>query len=544
MQVNENSKWLPKGKAEDALSDNDSESVDDELAESVSSGLTNGKASSSSYEQVLAGGETRAVHRLRILTFVVLIVVAVLASVGVYLYTERDEQAGFTAEFSSHSNKVIGAFQADSYRKLQALYSLSSSLTAYGLDRNESWPFVTVENSAQIFGPYLSLADATAIILLNIVPKDLRDEWEFYSVDHQHWIDEDLMAAGWINGTHDDHRRVAEVHDNERHDRSPLEISPYIRNYVGIDTSPGDWIVWWQYAPVIRNRWFVNFNRLAWKGFAQEAALLIGEQEAVLSEVWRFEPGLDFQSTRDFEFTSELLQASGTETYEAGEPLGYIYYPVFESFEEGSKTVSILSATVYWRTYFEGILPDNVHGLIAVVKNSAGQAFTYKIDGKVATFLGMEDLHERQFDEMTVSAEYSSFAEGASQLEGDYNGVSVDNDYLSYSIHVYPSAEFQAQYLTTNPAIYTAAMVIIFVLTAGIFIMYDCYVERRQKVVMTTAARSTAVVKSLFPENVRDRLMEEATPDTKKKTASREVQSLLDVADNKKNPSSRPIAGK
>lgn len=35
-------------------------------------------------------------------------------------------------------------------------------------------------------------------------------------------------------------------------------------------------------------------------------------------------------------------------------------------------------------------------------------------------------------------------------------------------------------------------------------------VERRQKLVMNTAARTNAVVKSLFPENVRGRLIEEA----------------------------------
>jgi hypothetical protein len=37
---------------------------------------------------------------------------------------------------------------------------------------------------------------------------------------------------------------------------------------------------------------------------------------------------------------------------------------------------------------------------------------------------------------------------------------------------------------------------------------YDRLVERRQEIVVEQAVQSTAVVASLFPKNVRDRLME------------------------------------
>jgi hypothetical protein len=46
-------------------------------------------------------------------------------------------------------------------------------------------------------------------------------------------------------------------------------------------------------------------------------------------------------------------------------------------------------------------------------------------------------------------------------------------------------------------------------LTTMVFVVYDCLVERRQTTVMTTATRSNAIVDSLFPANVRDRLMAE-----------------------------------
>ena len=49
----------------------------------------------------------------------------------------------------------------------------------------------------------------------------------------------------------------------------------------------------------------------------------------------------------------------------------------------------------------------------------------------------------------------------------------------------------------------------IFVFTAVVFLFYDCIVERRQKKVYGAAQKSTAIVSSLFPSNVRDRLFDD-----------------------------------
>lgn len=43
----------------------------------------------------------------------------------------------------------------------------------------------------------------------------------------------------------------------------------------------------------------------------------------------------------------------------------------------------------------------------------------------------------------------------------------------------------------------------------GMFVVYDCLVERRQKIVLHKAAKSTAIVSSLFPKQVRDRLLDD-----------------------------------
>ena len=114
-------------------------------------------------------------------------------------------------------------------------------------------------------------------------------------------------------------------------------------------------------------------------------------------------PGLDQQSTLDFTFMDQLLKAGKNGNYQAGEPVGYIYYPIFEEIDQDdTEPVGLVMATVYWKSFFQGILADNIRGVICVVENSAGQKFTYKVSGRDAFLLGMDDLHEPEFDQYKV----------------------------------------------------------------------------------------------------------------------------------------------
>ena len=344
-------------------------------------------------EQRLGRNETNAVRKLRVLFLVTLFSVAVGSSVLVYLYTKNTEEKEFISAFKGHGQKVLEAFQDDSVQKMQALESLSSTITSSALEHNMTWPLVTVANSARLFGPYLRLADAASLVLMPIVGARQRAEWERHAQENQGWIEEDLGVSA---------RRNLQYN-------TEAQMSPYIKNYVGVDTSTGPWCVWWQvslsclwlkvtdkehlsfqhltnvsivffeqYAPVIENRWFINFNRLALKGFQDQLSSILSGSAAI-SPALTFEPGLDMQSTRDFRFTQQLLQAGGTEQYVAGEPLSYIDYPVFDNWSDSKKAVAVLSATIFWRSYLTGVLPENVK-LIAVIENNKEQAFTYKIE--------------------------------------------------------------------------------------------------------------------------------------------------------------------
>jgi hypothetical protein len=50
------------------------------------------------------------------------------------------------------------------------------------------------------------------------------------------------------------------------------------------------------------------------------------------------------------------------------------------------------------------------------------------------------------------------------------------------------------------------------IFTSIVFLVYDAVIEKRQRKVMLSATRSSAIISSLFPSKVRNRLYEETAP--------------------------------
>jgi len=211
--------------------------------------------------------------------------------------------------------------------------------------------------------------------------------------------------------------------------------------------------------------------------------------------------------------------------------------------------------------YLSGILSSETVGVICVVENTLGQAFTYRIDGKDATFLGLEDLHDPRYDKKELKVDYSSFVNNDRAGYGRYTGVPVNNERISYTIRVYPSREMEVVYLTNmvsvardttknciyshffslhsylawiclnfQPIIYACAILFVFVFTTAIFVLYDRYVARRQRIVSSAAEKSNAVVSSMFPKAVRDRLMNEKEQRLASNSATEEMSKTY-IAD-------------
>jgi class 3 adenylate cyclase len=85
-----------------------------------------------------------------------------------------------------------------------------------------------------------------------------------------------------------------------------------------------------------------------------------------------------------------------------------------------------------------------------------------------------------------------------------------------YSFHIYPTKEFEDDYHSSLPIVLTVVVAATFFIMVAAFFLYDWFVHRRNNKVVGEAARSNAIVSSLFPSSVHDRLFEE---NAKKKAA-------------------------
>jgi Adenylate and Guanylate cyclase catalytic domain len=84
-------------------------------------------------------------------------------------------------------------------------------------------------------------------------------------------------------------------------------------------------------------------------------------------------------------------------------------------------------------------------------------------------------------------------------------------------------------------------MIITMAFSALLFLVYDRLVEQRQAIVLRSANQSSAIVSSLFPKNITDRLLDIGTTSTGwNMTAKTRLKSFL--CDSKDNQGLQPIA--
>jgi hypothetical protein len=257
----------------------------------------------------------------------------------------------------------------------------------------------------------------------------------------------------------------------------------------------------------------VNFNILSHPGYKASVAALLRIESAVVGRSFDFSDINDLETAGRRDVFELFLLRWKEDRFYGDDPVANLHWPIFDSFDEGTQEmVGLLNCVIYWRTYFEDILAD--HAIVDVVLvNTCDQSYTYQINGPDVTYLGAGDRHDPKFDRFLVATKSGVYLQGDT-IERDTEGSCL------YSIQVYPSEQYQEIYVTSKPAIFTAMLILVFLFTSAVFFMYDCLVERRQRVVMDTAVASSAIVSSLFPKNVRDRLYNKASdPDKADATA-------------------------
>ena len=203
-----------------------------------------------------------------------------------------------------------------------------------------------------------------------------------------------------------------------------------------------------------------------------------------------------------------------------GDPVSFLFYPVFDVYYDETQTkeyhrqhlAGLIHTNLFWRLYFTDILPPDIQGIICVVSNSFNQTFSYQVDGPHAQFLGHVDpTHLYQdYEEMGKEIDINSYLQRRTKPETrSYTTVPLHETFGRYQLKVYPSKITEQEFQSKQPLTYTLVVAAVFSFTVLVFVLFDTLVQRRQRFVRNKALQSGALVSSLFPEQVQNRLMKE-----------------------------------
>jgi hypothetical protein len=343
---------------------------------------------------------------------------------------------------------------------------MGTTVTSFALHENATWPFVTVPHF-DFRGQYiLDVSGAVYVSLNPLVTDDDRDEWEQYAFENQGWVQEGAGANASI---------IPFIHRNDNVTVIAPEDRPADPYHSPI----------WQLVPVVYAPYIVNYNLMDYPAFRGSFNAMAEASQAVLSEAIN-------------------LDAVNASSDESQWPQSFATAPVYDQLEGQKTIVATIIAVLPWHNYFSDVIPEKVDGILfVVVKSTCGQVFSYEIEGSKLSYLGEGSLHDPAFDDFEVSDDFAHPTAGTA-------GADFDDGLCLFSIHVYPSHSFRESYYSTRPLTNTIVVVLIFVITSVVFLLYDCFVQLRQKKVLSSAMETSALVSSLFPANVRDRMKQQS----------------------------------
>ena len=188
-----------------------------------------------------------------------------------------------------------------------------------------------------------------------------------------------------------------------------------------------------------------------------------------------------------------------------------ITVPVQSDFVDGANFVGVVAVMVPWELYFQDILPERVNGIDVVVSDSCSKVYTVRLDGPNITFRGEGDFHDSNYNSMK-----RTWTLGREESSQDATGDIYVVDGCVYTLDVYPTEDTENDYRSTDPLFYAIAVTVIFIFTAFIFLISDWAVQRRQQKVLKTASRTQAIVSSLFPKSVQERILKDVENEVKR----------------------------
>ena len=493
--------------------------------------------------------DTVQIIRLRRLVFALMTVFMLLIGYASYYILNQWQISHLDDAFHDVASKIIDSFHWKLQRKLHVLSSLSTSISSYAnlkkkritfrgddgvLDSQVSsaWPMVTIPDFHILASSSRNIAHAVSVSFCPLVTDETRPNWEYYSVNH---------ADQWIeNGYEFEQRHHSAEAARGRHLLGTTDntVSPRITvldedNAALITAPPASsnnnsnktyFFPLWQSSPIVPE--LVNYDMSSNENFNEGIQAMVASHQAVLGKVTDIDDGSQSHVVMDqFEQHWQQQQQGGTTIDYGRDPVSKLYFPVFEDLLEatssnGSKNlVGMVVAVLFWEIYMNNVLPHGTPPMMVRLHNECdeeGVSYSYQIIGQDVTYMGRSGTHHddikfRMMETKVITTDLSLLTHRSTvDTKDHFEGVAtLNHDFCPYKISIYPTEEFVDEFITNLPFYFAAIIVGIFLFTMFMIRCYDWQVDKRQEMVMEQVLKSNAIVASIFPAEVRDRLFKD-----------------------------------
>eukprot|EP00980_Cylindrotheca_fusiformis_P008664 scaffold1849_cov115-Cylindrotheca_fusiformis.AAC.2 len=445
--------------------------------------------------------EDANVLRSRGLVAVILLLAVTGVATAANLLVKQQERDNFENKVEGYATEILTVSQAKANQFFDALDSFASSIGAQAAAehalRNTSWPFyrikewsVQAEKLAHLTGVYEPFVGVAPIVQGDEIGK-----WNsFARAQNPIWYQESIDYEGYTKLTA----------------QGLVNLTIPFTYYLG----PG-----YQPTPVSGPDEVVPYFQSYPIGLPKKLPIMLTNIDTLLSsqqteEVYRITKATRKPTVGYTQIAVDI---------EHSVPGSQIIQPIFDGPDtdaDDRKMVAVVLIQIPWLDYFKNILAEGEDGIIVVLESACSRfledgslsamqnltdserdIITYQVDGPNAILLGEADLHDPKYDALAVSEVFVDLHVDQSQLpQGSCVPV--------LTLHVYPSAELEDSLLTDNAVIYTAVVVVIFLFTTLVFLLYDFSVGKRQRTVMERIMKQDMIVSDIFPTAIRDRLYE------------------------------------
>jgi hypothetical protein len=379
------------------------------------------------------------------------------------------------------------------------MQQLSAAVTSAALMTDSVFPYVTLPQFEVTAGYVDGMGGIMAAAFAPLIKGEERIGWEEYAVQNQGWLTESARLKtvhpghrDALHGTIQDHehdRRLVQSEEPPAPSSTsiPTQIYRWKNGTQVPETSlPGQVLApLWQVSPASAPAVNSTYGLLRLRTTPYKESLATS---TFLTDIHSYSFSANLLSDKGISdlydamiATNQSVLSTATEIYDVFDylfdpeekpnkkhPHGFLMEPVYSAFEENPDLVGILIGLTSFGNLLDRLLPKGANGIVCVIKDTCGHDITYELNGPLSTYLGAGDLHDPQFNKharVTRMEMYKTIVDGL----------------CVHDLYIYPSSTFRNSYNTNSPAIYTSLVVLAFVVTSILLIIYDRYVLYRRR---------------------------------------------------------------